>query len=153
MLMAGVVLILLIACTNVANLLMARTADRASELSIRSALGASRARLLQQLLTESLLLSLTASVAGLFVACCTTWIAATVQPAPLASQSYLILNGRALGFASPFPFSVVFCLASYHLGTPDADIPSEPVILTKRQARVLFATPSLRCKSHSRSYS
>jgi predicted permease len=98
MLMAGVVLIFLIACTNVANLLMARTADRASELSIRSALGASRARLLQQLLTESLLLSLTASVAGLFVARCTTWIAATVQPAPLAAQSYLILNGRVLGF-------------------------------------------------------
>src|SRR6185369_750732 len=48
-----------------ANLLMARTADRAGELSIRSALGASRARLSQQLLTECLLISLTAATAGL----------------------------------------------------------------------------------------
>ena len=68
MLMAGVTLILLIACTNVANLLMARTADRATELSIRSALGASRARLAQQLLTECLLLSLVAAAAGMIVA-------------------------------------------------------------------------------------
>ena len=68
MLMAGVVLILLIACTNVANFLMARTADRAAEFSIRSALGASRARLTQQLLTECLLLSTVAGMAGLVIA-------------------------------------------------------------------------------------
>jgi ABC-type antimicrobial peptide transport system permease subunit len=79
MLMAGVVLILLIACTNVANLLMARTADRATELSIRSALGASRARLARQLLTECLLLSLAAAIAGLIVALWTTSIAATLS--------------------------------------------------------------------------
>src|SRR5208282_2886238 len=99
MLMAGVVLILLIACTNVANLLMARTADRATELSIRSALGASRARLARQLLTECLLLSLVAAIAGLVVAFWTTSIAAKVQPAPLSTQSYSILDGRVLGFA------------------------------------------------------
>jgi putative ABC transport system permease protein len=98
MLMAGVVLILLIACTNVANLLIARTADRTVELSIRSAMGASRARLSRQLLTECMLLSLVAAIAGLFVAFWTTSIAATLQPAPLASQAYSILDSRVLGF-------------------------------------------------------
>jgi putative ABC transport system permease protein len=99
MLMAGVMLILLVACVNVANLLMARTADRTTELSIRCTLGASRARIAQQLLTECLLLSVVAAIAGLFVALWTTSIAAKVQPAPLPTQSYSILDGRVLGFA------------------------------------------------------
>ena len=98
-LMACVVLILLIACTNVANLLMARTADRATELSIRSALGASRARISQQLLTECVLLSLAACTAGIFIALWTTSIAAAFQPAALAAQAYSILDGRVLCFA------------------------------------------------------
>lgn len=98
MLMAGVVFILLIACTNVANLLMARTADRAQELSVRSALGASRARIARQLLTECMLLSLVAAVAGLFVAFWTTSIAAKVQPSPLSAQAYTILDARVLCF-------------------------------------------------------
>ena len=99
MLMAGVVLVLLIACSNIANLLMACTADRATELAIRSALGASRARIAQQLLTECLLLSFVSAIAGLFVAFWSTSIAAKVQPAPLSTQSYSILDGRVLGFA------------------------------------------------------
>ena len=97
-LMACVVLILLIACTNVANLLVARTADRATELSIRSALGASRARISQQLLTECVLLSLAACTAGLFIALWTTSIAAAFQPAALDSQAYSILDGPVLCF-------------------------------------------------------
>ena len=100
MLMAGVVLILLIACSNVANLLLARTADRTTELSIRSALGASRARITQQLLTECLLLSFVASMVGMRVALWTTSLATKAQPAPLSTQSYSILDGRVLCFAA-----------------------------------------------------
>ena len=98
-LMGGVALLLLLACANVANLLLARTIGRSNELRIRSALGASRARLTQQLLTETLLLSLVASVAGLLVARWTAAVAAAVQPAELSSQSYTILDLRVLGFA------------------------------------------------------
>lgn len=99
LLMAGVLLILLIACSNVANLLLARTTDRAQELSIRSALGASRARIAQQLFTECVMLSSVASIAGLVVAFGTVAQAAKVMPGPLATQSYSILDGRVLGFA------------------------------------------------------
>jgi ABC-type antimicrobial peptide transport system permease subunit len=95
--MGAVLLVLVIACTNVANLLMARTADRAGELSIRSALGASRVRLARQLPSESLLLSFVAALAGLLVAYWTTLLAATVEPPPLGAQTYSILDGRVLG--------------------------------------------------------
>jgi len=98
MFMGAVVLVLLIACTNVANLLLARTADRAAELSIRSALGASRARLARQLLTECLLLSVVATLAGLLIAYWITSLAAEVEPPPLGAQSYSILDGRVLAF-------------------------------------------------------
>ena len=98
-LMGGVVLILLIACTNVANLLTARTTDRVVELSIRSALGASRARLVQQLFTECVLLSLTAAVAGVLVAFGVASLAARLQPAALVTQSYSLLDIRVLCFA------------------------------------------------------
>jgi putative ABC transport system permease protein len=98
-LMACVAMILLISCTNVANLLLARTADRATEFSIRSALGASRARISQQLLTECVLLSIAAVTAGLLIAFGTVSAAAKLQPAPLASQAYSLLDGRVLEFA------------------------------------------------------
>ena len=109
--MIAVVLVLLIACTNVANLLIARTRDRAAELSIRSALGATRGRLLQQLLTESLLLSFVATLCGFLIAFWTTSLAAKVEPPPLGAQSYSILDGRVFGFTL-----VVSAIAALALG-------------------------------------
>jgi putative ABC transport system permease protein len=138
LLLGAVLLVLLIACTNVANLLIARTADRRAELSIRAALGASRGRLARQLLTECLLLSLVAAIGGLLAAYCTVPLAAIVEPPPPGVQSYSVLNGHVLAFtlAASVIAALLFGLLPV-LDIGNLRVPSPQPSTTSRGSRVI----------------
>lgn len=90
--------VLLIACVNVGNLLLARSTGRTREFAVRAALGASRSRLLRQLLTESLLLSSLGGVMGLLIAGWGTGIALRMLPTTLPRATEVGLDGRVLLF-------------------------------------------------------
>jgi predicted permease len=97
-LFGAVSLVLLIACTNVANLLLSRAAVRQREIAIRAALGAGRVRVVRQLLTESISLSLMGGVAGLAISALSIFIARKMHPGNIPRLEELGMDFRVLGF-------------------------------------------------------
>ncbi len=92
--------VLLIACANVANLMLVRAAGRQTEIAVRTALGAGRMRIIRQLVTESLLLSVAGTLLGAAIA---AWIVDAVvafAPNGLPRLENIAIDGRVLGFAA-----------------------------------------------------
>jgi putative ABC transport system permease protein len=112
-LLGAVGLVLLIACANIANLLLARTANRGQEMVVRAAMGASRRRVVRQLLTESLLLAILGGAAGTFLAQYAMRVVLPLGGQGIPRLAQTSIDGRVLGFSLLLAFltSVFFGLA------------------------------------------
>jgi putative ABC transport system permease protein len=99
--LAAVAIVLLIACFNVAGLLLAQSAERQRELGMRAALGASRPRLIRQLLTDGLVLSILAGGASILLAGWSAGLLSTFSlPAPIPQRLHFVIDWRLMTFAA-----------------------------------------------------
>jgi putative ABC transport system permease protein len=120
-LLGAVGLVLLIACTNIANLLLARASGRRQEIAVRMAIGAGRARILRQLLTESVLLAIAGAATGLFFAALTmaplVRLASTSIPnvGPITLDSHVLLFAGALAIFAGILFGLAPALQTSRL--------------------------------------
>jgi predicted permease len=97
-LLGSVALVLLIACANVANLLLARAAAREKEIAVRTAMGASWQRLARQLLTESIFLAVLGGAVGLVVARASLYVVRTMNPGNIPRLEDIRISGDVLAF-------------------------------------------------------
>ena len=97
-LLGAVALVLLIACFNVANLLLVRATSRQKEIAIRGALGAGSGRIVGQLLTESLLLGVLGGAVGLAIAAGSLYLVHLINPGNIPRLDEISIDGRVLGF-------------------------------------------------------
>jgi predicted permease len=138
--MSTVGLVMLIACTNVANLLLVRAESRHQELAIRAALGAGRARMARELLVESLLLGLLGGAAAVAVAYGGLRLLAAIGPADLPRMSEVAIDARSLLFTL-----LVSVLSGLLFG-------SIPVFKYARQANSIALTGPSRTASEGHSH-
>jgi putative ABC transport system permease protein len=132
LLLGAVGLVLLIGCVNVANLLLARASARGRELAIRQALGGARTRLIRQLLTESVLLSLLGGMAGLAILFCAKGFLLQIVPDSLPRLNEVSINWPVLLFAlvASVAAGAIFGLApALHAGRLDL------IAMLKREGR------------------
>ena len=107
-LLGAVAFVLLIACVNVAHLLMARSATREREIAVRSALGAGRSRIVRQFLTESLVLALLGGAAGMLLSVGASRGLVAIAPPELPRLDEVRVNGAVLAFATGAALLTVF---------------------------------------------
>src|SRR5262249_9180257 len=149
-LLGAVVFVLLIACANVANLTLARSAVREKELAIRIALGAGRKRLVRQFLTESLLLAILGGAFGLLLAAWGVGILVTLShkgslwTGPLGGLDGVAISGRVLAFTFLVALAtgVSFGLApalTWSRQDPNQSLKEEAEARARAQAGIGFA--------------
>lgn len=112
-LFGAVILLFLVACANVAGLLLARTAARRKELAVRAALGAGRSRLVKQLLVESLVLAVTGGVLGTLLALWATDLLPSILPADFPLQQRISISGSVLLFTLLATIAVAVALGLF----------------------------------------
>lgn len=123
-LLATTAIVLLIACANIANLLLARAADRSTELAVRLSLGASRGQLIRQLLTESFVLAAAGAAASILVAFWTLGFVSSFMPGEVAQTLVFKLQPAALWFTALLAIATGVAFGVFpaiHSTRPDLD--------------------------------
>lgn len=123
-LMATTFIVLLIACANIANLLLARAADRSTELAVRLSLGASRSQLIRQLLTESFVLAAIGGVASIMVAYWTLGFVSSFMPGEIAETLKFTIQPAALWFTGGLAITTGLAFGlfpAFHSTRPNLD--------------------------------